>query len=183
MGDVTRAESYEKVEFFPKDHDGGNKKSVGLRKEVGFIGAISFIVGGMIGSGIFASPGVTFRHANSPGMALIIWAGCGLLAAFAALCYVELGTAFHHLGGGEHTYLGQAFGPLAAFLYSYVAIVVIKPVAISGISLACAYYIMEPFGNNEMIWRKLIASVCIGKTDIIVYFNFFRNIYHLDYFT
>lgn len=158
-----KEEVTEKVEFLPEKTDKATAEKAGLQKHVGFVGAICLIVGCMIGSGIFASPGVVFKQASSPGMALIVWAGCGLLACFAALSYCELGTAFHHLGGGEHTYLGQAFGPLASFLYSYVALVVIKPTTIAGVSLACGYYIMEPTGNQEMLWRKLIAAGVIGK--------------------
>jgi hypothetical protein len=38
-----------------------------LRRELGFVDGICFIISIMIGSGIFASPGVTLDRAGSPG--------------------------------------------------------------------------------------------------------------------
>ena len=155
----------EKVKFLPSE------EKVGLKKQVGFVGAICLIVGCMIGSGIFASPGLVIKQSGSMGMALIVWTGCGLLACLAALSYCELGTMFHHLGGGEHTYIYQAFGPCPSFLFDFTALLVIKPTSLAGISMACGYYIMEPTGNQEMIWRKLIAAGVIGKLILSVVVN------------
>src|SRR5207244_10289253 len=62
-----------------------------LEKEVTFINGLTLVVGLMIGSGIFASPGPVAVHTGSVGMSLIVWFVCGLLACTGALTYAELG--------------------------------------------------------------------------------------------
>ena len=41
--------------------------------------SVSFMVGIVIGSGIFASPGFVLADVGSPGAALVVWSFCGLL--------------------------------------------------------------------------------------------------------
>lgn len=139
-----------------------------LKREVGFTGCLSLVVGVMIGSGIFSSPSVVFKEAGSVGMTLVSWCICGLMCIFAALCYAELGTSIH-ASGGERTYLSLAFGELAGFLYSWTAILIIKPAAISGVSMAFANYVLEPFfpgtQDQHVYLMKMVASLGIGKND------------------
>lgn len=138
-----------------------------LKREVGFAGCLSLVVGVMIGSGIFASPLVVFGQAKSAGMSLVVWAGCGVLCILSSLCYAELGTAFH-ASGGEKTYLSKAFGELVGFLYSWTAILIVKPAAIAGVSLAFAHYVVEPIYRNDPngspMWLiKVLAACGIGE--------------------
>ncbi|XP_065678724.1 b(0,+)-type amino acid transporter 1 [Hydra vulgaris] len=149
--------------------DDGSK--VGLRREVGFAGCLSLVVGVMIGSGIFASPSVVFKNAGSVGMSLVSWAGCGFICILASLCYAELGTAVH-ASGGEKTYLSLAFGDLAGFLYSWTAILIVKPASIAGVAMAFANYVLEPFfpgcQTEHTYLMKMVAACGIG---IIVFVN------------
>lgn len=138
-----------------------------LKREVGFAGCLSLVVGVMIGSGIFASPLVVFGQAKSAGMSLVVWAACGLLCILSSLCYAELGTSFH-ASGGEKTYLSKAFGELVGFLYTWTAVLIVKPAAIAGVSLAFAHYVLEPIYRNDPggspTWMlKTLATSGIGK--------------------
>lgn len=138
------------------------RRNTGLKREVGFAGCLSLVIGVMIGSGIFASPSVIFSQANSAGMSLIVWAGCGVLCMLAALCYAELGTAIKS-SGGEKTYLSRSFGvcgPLIGFLYSWTAILIVKPASLAGVSMAFSAYILEPFyrGEDPPIWLEKVIS-------------------------
>jgi hypothetical protein len=48
---------------------------------IGLFGTVTLIVGRIVGSGIFASPGPLFANVNSVGMALILWTVTGLISA------------------------------------------------------------------------------------------------------
>jgi hypothetical protein len=48
---------------------------------IGLFGTVTLIVGRVVGSGIFASPGPLFAQVNSVGMALVLWTITGLISA------------------------------------------------------------------------------------------------------
>ena len=155
-----------------------------LQKRVSLLGAISFIVGTIIGSGIFASPRPVVKKAGSVGASLFIWSFSGFIAACGALCYAELGTTFP-VSGGERTYFREAFGPLSAFLYSWVTVFILRPATLSAITLACGRYLTEPFlptagtecseHQHEHI-AKLFAFVAIGMLSLYYYLLNFTHI-------
>ena len=51
-----------------------------LRRDVGLVSGVCLIVGTMIGSGIFVTPGGVMDRSGSPAAALLVWFGCGLMA-------------------------------------------------------------------------------------------------------
>lgn len=151
----------------------GDKPSSGvsMKRDVGIMGGIAIIVGTMIGSGIFASPKGVLVASGSVGMALIVWALCGVLAVCGAMAYAELGTMIP-TSGGEYTYIREAFGPLPAFLYAWTACIVIKPSQLAIICLIFGEYIVTPFfpectGRSDIqSIIKLLAAFAIGKLKI-----------------
>lgn len=67
-------------------------EEVGLKRNIGLMGAINIIIGVMIGSGIFVSPTDALKYSGSLGLCLVVWAGCGVISLLGALCFAELGT-------------------------------------------------------------------------------------------
>lgn len=139
-----------------------------LQRHVGLFGALALIVGSMIGSGIFASGSAVALRAGSSGMVLCVWTGCGLLATMGALCYAELGTAIP-VSGSEHAYLSYAFGGIGGFMYSWTAVLVLKPSAQAGICLTFGAYVVESFGTSlgctvdKAGLQKIFAAFAIGE--------------------
>lgn len=55
---------------------------VRLRREIGLLPAVSFIIGTVVGSGIFIAPKGVLMNSGSVGLSLLVWALCGILSLF-----------------------------------------------------------------------------------------------------
>ncbi|XP_053364247.1 cystine/glutamate transporter-like [Clarias gariepinus] len=127
-----------------KAEDEIREDRVHLRRSINLVSAVSFIIGNMVGSGIFIAPKGVHMNTGSVGLSLIVWVLCGLLSTLGALCYAELGTSFKK-SGGHYTYLLETLGPLPAFLRLWSEYVFLRPAVTAYVSLAFGHYIIEPF--------------------------------------
>ncbi|XP_065781818.1 B(0,+)-type amino acid transporter 1 [Muntiacus reevesi] len=138
-------------------------KTMSLQKELGLFSGTCFIVGTIIGSGIFISPKSVLSNMEAVGPCLIIWTMCGVLAALGALCFAELGTMITK-SGGEYPYLMEAFGPIPAYLFSWSSLFVIKPSSFAIICLSFSEYVCAPFYpgcNPPQVVVKFLAAAVI----------------------
>ncbi|XP_051830046.1 b(0,+)-type amino acid transporter 1-like [Antechinus flavipes] len=135
-----------------------------LRRELGLASSVSLIAGCMIGAGIFMNPQLVLFHVGSPGGSLLIWAACGLLATLGALSYAELGTLIRE-SGGDYVYILRTFGPLPAFLVTYVSTLLVRPAGIAAIALTFAEYVLAPFhpgcASLPALLVRCVAAACI----------------------
>src|SRR3954469_18381692 len=92
----------------------------GLVRALGLGSAVLFVLGSVIGSGIFLTTGVMAAALPSPALLLLAWAAGGVIALTGGLTYAEMGSMFPR-SGGVYVYLREAFGPLIAFLYGWAA--------------------------------------------------------------
>ncbi|OBZ84424.1 b(0,+)-type amino acid transporter 1 [Choanephora cucurbitarum] len=111
-----------------------------LQKKVSFWNGLGLVIGMMIGSGLFSSPGPVLESTGAYGTALVVWFISGLLALSGALCYAELG-AMLPMNGGEAVYLGRAFGSLVSFMFEFVTIIVQKPGNLAIICIVFGEYV------------------------------------------
>lgn len=119
---------------------GGN--SLEKHKTLTFMNGLSLIVGLIIGSGIFSSPAQVNSNVGSPGASLIVWVIAGILAWTGAASYAELGGAIP-LNGGAQVYLSKIFGELSGFLFTWVAVLVLKPGSAAIISIIMGEYLVR----------------------------------------
>ena len=80
------------------------KEGVQLQRSIGLGSGISIILGSIIGSGIWATPGFIITYSESVGVYLLQWAVTGVLSTLGAMCYIELACVVP-LSGGETVYL------------------------------------------------------------------------------
>ncbi|OUM60011.1 hypothetical protein PIROE2DRAFT_30995, partial [Piromyces sp. E2] len=140
-----------------------------VERHVTLFQGVNLIIGLMIGSGIFASPGPVLQYSGSIGASLMIWLLAGLLALTGALCYAELGTMIP-ASGGEHPYLALAYGKLISFLFSWTAILVQKPGSLSIICVVFADYFCRLMYNDKEVsdyMSKFVAVICLIVLTII----------------
>ncbi|RWS06497.1 large neutral amino acids transporter small subunit 2-like protein [Dinothrombium tinctorium] len=170
---------------------------VKLKKQLGLLNGVALIVGNIVGSGIFVSPKGVLEEAGSIGLALIVWVASGVLSTLGALCYAELGTSIPK-SGGDYAYIREAFGPLPAFLFLWVAMLIIMPTgnAIAGITFA--NYILQPFFPNctppenavrliaALVICKLFKVICARITNFSLFIPgllIFVNCYNVKWAT
>jgi basic amino acid/polyamine antiporter, APA family len=114
--------------------------TLGLRRQLGLREATAVVVGGIIGSGIFMTPGMVARQVGTPGRALLVWVVAGALAFCGALSYAELGAAIPRTGG-TYQFLRAAYGtPLVAFLSGWAFFFVDGTGALASLATTFASY-------------------------------------------
>ena len=134
-----------------------------LSRTLGLIPATSLLVGGVVGSGIFAVPGEMLASAPSVPVCLAVWVAAGVISFLGSLTFAELGSMLPE-AGGEYVYLREAFGPGVAFLYGWVLLAVIQSGSISAIAVTFGDYAKVLAGVGD---AKAWAVFCIVVTGAI----------------
>ena len=111
-----------------------------LLRKLGLLDATLIIIGIVIGSGIFLLPNVIARNLPSRGAILAVWIVAGILSAFGALAYAELG-AMMPATGGQYVYLREAYGPCCAFLCGWVFVLAVLPGGIAFLAVGFSIYL------------------------------------------
>ncbi|HYE66537.1 MAG TPA: amino acid permease, partial [Pyrinomonadaceae bacterium] len=111
----------------------------GLKRQLGLGSATALVVGEVIAVGIFLTPAGMAKSLGSPMWLLIVWLLMGAMALCGALCYGELGARFPEAGGG-YVYLREAYGRLPAFLYGWMAFLVLDPGLTAALAVGMASY-------------------------------------------
>jgi APA family basic amino acid/polyamine antiporter len=127
--------------------------------------AALIVVGGIIGGGIFLSPGVAAQRTESGLALLLVWAGAGVLTLIGALCYAELGARRPH-AGGTYVYLREAFGPLAGFLFGWTMLLVIYSGSSAAVATIFASYAASLFGLSTAWSLPLTVGALVFVTGL-----------------
>ncbi|NXY63487.1 S7A13 protein, partial [Callaeas wilsoni] len=128
----------------PKVVQRKEKAETQLKRNIGYFDGVSFIIGSIVGAGIFVSPTGVLKHSLlNVGVALTIWAASGLVSLMGALCYAELGTALP-FSGGEYSHIKRGLGSLPAFAFIWTSTFT-KPASNAARALLFAEYATRPF--------------------------------------
>ncbi|XP_050306582.1 Y+L amino acid transporter 2 isoform X2 [Anthonomus grandis grandis] len=144
--------------FIPEDEESPKTK-----RKITLLNGVGIIVGTIVGSGIFVSPTGVYEATKSVGISILIWCLSGLFSMLGALCYAELGTSVTR-SGGDYAYIYVAFGPLAAFLRLWIALLIIRPTTQAIVAITFAEYAAKPFfpeckpPENAI---RLLAAACL----------------------
>ncbi|HET9477830.1 MAG TPA: amino acid permease, partial [Pyrinomonadaceae bacterium] len=101
--------------------------------------AAALVVGEVIAVGIFLTPAGMAKQLGSPLWLLVVWLAMGAMALCGALCYGELSARYPEAGGG-YVYLREAYGPAVAFMYGWMAFLVMDPGLTAALAVGLATY-------------------------------------------
>ncbi|GAQ83257.1 amino acid transporter [Klebsormidium nitens] len=144
-----------------------------LHRRLSFADGTSFVVGVIVGSGIFATPGQVLLNAGSVGLTLLAWLAAGVVALFSSFIYAELGSAIPH-AGGDSEYLRLAFGYPWSFAFVYSMFFVIKTGGLGIVAITFARYlapqifslsITDPDLDSD-VRVKALAVLCITSLTV-----------------
>jgi APA family basic amino acid/polyamine antiporter len=137
-----------------------------LRRVIGLRSAVLFVVGSVIGSGIFLTTGAMAAVIPSASLLIAAWASGGLLALAGGLTYAEMGAMFPR-SGGVYVFLKEAYGALPAFLYGWAALFVVLSGGIAAVAVGFATYLayflpaLTTTAVAGLNGTKLVAAVMI----------------------
>jgi len=128
----------------------------------------SFIIGVVIGIGIFRTPSLVASGVSSEAMFIGAWLLGGLVMLVGALCYAELGSA-HPDAGGEYHYLSRAFGKPLAVLFAWARGTVIQTGAIAAVAFVYADYASNiiPLGTYSSAIHAVIGVAAITAINLV----------------
>jgi len=118
------------------------------------------VIGAVIGSGIYMTPGILAASLPSPGWLLSVWLVGGLIALGGALSFAELG-AMYPQAGGQYIYLREAYGAGAAFLFGWAFFGFIMCGGLAALAVAFAEF-MGSFVPALSIGRVLLRADLFG---------------------
>jgi len=109
-------------------------------RKIGLWTATAIVIGESISLGIFLTPASMAKSLGSPALLAAVWCGMALITLGGALTFSELALR-NPVDGGEYVYLRRGFGPSIAFLYAWMAAIVMYPGVAASLSVALVPYI------------------------------------------
>ena len=140
-----------------------------LKRSLNAFQAFCFVVGILLGSGLFVSPSLVAKETSSMGLALIAWIVCGIICLFAALCFCELASAIEK-SGGEYIVIKEIYGNIGGFITIWAQMFIIYPTSFALLSDTVAGYCICPFydlNTDTGFWiMKAVAvlTMCVSFT-------------------
>ena len=122
----------------------------GLKRQLGLAAVMALVVGNMLGSGVFFTPGELAAVAQHPWQVHFIWALCGLITLCGALTLAELCRILPHAGASYHI-LREGFGPFWGFLLVWMELWVSGPGSVAGVAIVFGEFMHRALGAHPMI--------------------------------
>ncbi|HEY59188.1 MAG TPA: amino acid permease [Anaerolineae bacterium] len=138
-----------------------------LKRQIGFFSATMILVGTVIGSGIFMTPGKVAAAAGSSGPNLLAWVIAGFAATMFALVYAELAPMLPK-AGGAYVFIREAFGDMASFLYGWAMIFGSLMPVIALLAVAFITYLKFFFPGINLVTGRVISSLIVA---VLAYIN------------
>ncbi|MGC4084414.1 MAG: amino acid permease [Vicinamibacterales bacterium] len=135
----------------------GASAGTSTHRRLGAWAATALVVSETIGVGILLTPATMMRTLGGLWPPIAIWLVMGAVTAAGALCYAELSTRFPR-AGGTYVFLSEGFGRRTAFVYGWMAMLVMDPGLTAALGIGFSQYLLAALGLPST-WT---AGVAIG---------------------
>jgi len=136
-------------------------KAVQSARQMGLWAATAVVTGEAISLGIFLTPAGMARSLGSPALLAAVWCGMAFITLAGALCFTELAVRFPR-AGGEYVYLRAGFGRRIAFLYGWMAAVVMYPGVAAALCVGLVPYVQSLVALPGWLALALPALILIA---------------------
>ncbi|MBK7875736.1 MAG: amino acid permease [Planctomycetes bacterium] len=138
------------------------------RRELNLFDATMYVMGGIIGVGIFFNPASIAAKVPDAGWFLALWVLGGVIALAGALTSAELGGSLPR-SGGFYVFLHEAWGPFVAFLFAFVALGVITTGACAVVAKVCVDNVcalVPGLGRGDSATGRAIGALLLGGVSV-----------------
>lgn len=131
-----------------------------LRKEISFFGALSTVMGTVIGAGVFFKAAAVVAHTQSAGLTVLVWLLAGFLTICGGLTVAELATAIPETGGPIR-YIERIYGKLPSFLLGWAQSIIYFPANIAALSIIFATQLINLFhlSDSNLFLLSVLTAV------------------------
>ena len=138
-------------------------------RQMGVWSATAVVTGEAISLGIFLTPAGMARSLGSPSLLALVWCGMALMTVAGALCFTELAVRNPH-DGGEYLYLRRGFGRNVAFLYGWMAAIVMYPGVSAALCVGLVPY-LQALAPLPAASARLVPAMLIVAFGAVNYFG------------
>ena len=131
------------------------------RASISVVQGVAFVVGIVVGIGIFKSPQLVAQSVTSEAAFILLWVVGGLVTLIGALVYAELGSTYPS-GGGEYHFLSRALGRPVGLLFAWARVTVLQTGIIAAVAFVFGDYAQQlvPLGPwGSAIHAALALSI------------------------
>ncbi|MCB1314807.1 MAG: amino acid permease [Leptospiraceae bacterium] len=132
-----------------------------LKRRIGIGDAVFFILGNVIGIGIFLTPATVAQQTANPYLFLGLWVLGGLIALAGAMSSAELGIMMPH-AGGDYVFLKKTYGLSTGFLYGYISLLFSYTGSIAAMATAVVHY------QGQTIYQTLLPIATSQGWDFLL---------------
>lgn len=139
-----------------------------LKKEISFFGALSTVMGTVIGAGVFFKAAAVVQQTQSTGLTLLVWLLAGFLTICGGLTVAELATAIPETGGPIR-YIERIYGKLPSFLLGWAQSIIYFPANVAALSIIFATQCLNLFHlpSNYLLPLSILTGTSVTLINLL----------------
>lgn len=140
--------------------DGVVRGGASFARRLGPFDVTMLVMGGIVGSGIFANPHEVALEVSTPALILGAWVVGGVVALLGAFVYAELAARRPEVGG-QYAFLREAYHPSVAFLYGWALLLVTQTGGMAAVAVIFGRFFRSLTGVPWPEWMIALAAIAL----------------------